>query len=390
MRVLVGITGGVAAYKSAEIVRSLTELGHEVRVIATTNALRFIGAASLEALSKNAVSTDLYADIPDVRHIELAKWPDAILVAPATASFLARTANGLADDLLGNVLLATVAPVVIAPAMHTEMWFNAATLANVEVLRGRGLNVIEPGSGRLTGSDVGVGRLPDPEQLVQAVISAVTPKDMTGESVLIVAGGTREYIDPVRYIGNRSSGRQGVALVEEAVARGAQVTLVAANFQYTSSVVDVHVVETTQQLVDCLQSLTEPFDYVVMPAAVSDYRLESVSSSKLKKSGGSMSLDLVENPDVITALAATTRLKNPNAKVVGFSAETAHGKDLVSLATSKMSKKGLDFIVANDVTGGAAFDTDENSVHIISANDSIQFSGSKRAIAARIFTALVN
>ena len=390
MRVLVGITGGVAAYKSAEIVRSLTELGHEVRVIATANALRFIGAASLEALSKNAVSTDLYADIPDVRHIELAKWPDAILVAPATASFLARTANGLADDLLGNVLLATVAPVVIAPAMHTEMWFNAATLANVEVLRGRGLNVIEPGSGRLTGSDVGIGRLPDPEQLVQAVVSAVTPKDMTGKSVLIVAGGTREYIDPVRYIGNRSSGRQGVALVEDAVARGAQVTLVAANFQYTSSVVDVHVVETTQQLVDCLQSLTEPFDYAVMPAAVSDYRLESVSSSKLKKSGGSMSLDLVENPDVITALAATTRLKNPKAKVVGFAAETANGKDLVSLATSKMSKKGLDVIVANDVTGGAAFDSDENSVHIISTNDSVQLTGSKRAIAARIFTALVN
>ena len=390
MRVLVGITGGVAAYKSAEIVRSLTELGHEVRVIATTNALRFIGAASLEALSKNAVSSDLYADIPDVRHIELAKWPDAILVAPATASFLARTANGLADDLLGNVLLATVAPVVIAPAMHTEMWFNAATLANVEVLRGRGLNVIEPGSGRLTGSDVGIGRLPDPEQLVQAVVSAVTPKDMTGKSVLIVAGGTREYIDPVRYIGNRSSGRQGVALVEEAVARGAQVTLVAANFQYTSSVVDVHVVETTQQLVDCLQSLTEPFDYVVMPAAVSDYRLESVSSSKLKKSGGSMSLDLVENPDVITTLAAATRLKNPNAKVVGFAAETAIGKDLVSLAISKMSKKGLDVIVANDVTGGSGFDTDENSVLIISAKDSVQFTGSKRAIAARIFTALVN
>jgi phosphopantothenoylcysteine decarboxylase/phosphopantothenate--cysteine ligase len=390
MRVLVGITGGVAAYKSAEIVRSLTELGHEVRVIATTNALRFIGAASLEALSKNTVSTDLYADIPDVRHIELAKWPDAILVAPATASFLARTAIGLADDLLGNVLLATVAPVVIAPAMHTEMWFNAATVANVEVLRGRGLTVIEPGSGRLTGSDVGIGRLPDPEQLVQAIVSAVTPKDLTGKSVLIVAGGTREYIDPVRYIGNRSSGRQGVALVEEAVARGAQVTLVAANFQYTSSVVDVHGVETTQQLVDCLQSLADPFDYVIMPAAVSDYRLASVSSSKLKKSDGSMSLDLVENPDVITALAATTRLKNPNAKVVGFAAETANGKDLISLATSKMSKKGLDVIVANDVSGGAAFDTDENSVHIISANDSVPFSGSKRAIAARIFTALVN
>jgi len=390
MRVLVGITGGVAAYKSAEIVRALTELGHEVRVIATTNALRFIGAASLEALSKNTVSTDLYADIPDVRHIELAKWPDAILVAPATASFLARTANGLADDLLGNVLLATVAPVVIAPAMHTEMWFNAATLANVEVLRGRGLTVIEPGSGRLTGSDVGIGRLPDPEQLVQAVVSAVTPKDLIGKSVLIVAGGTREYIDPVRYIGNRSSGRQGVALVEEAVARGAQVTLVAANFQYTSSVVDVHVVETTQQLADCLQSLADPFDYVIMPAAVSDYRLASVSSSKLKKSDGSMSLDLVENPDVITALAATTRLKNPNAKVVGFAAETASGNDLVSLATSKMSKKGLDVIVANDVTGGAAFDSDENSVHIISANDSVPFSGSKRSIAARIFTALAN
>jgi len=390
MRVLVGITGGVAAYKAAEIVRSLTELGHEVRVIATTNALRFIGAASLEALSKNTVSTDLYADIPDVRHIELAKWPDAILVAPATASFLARTANGLADDLLGNVLLATVAPVVIAPAMHTEMWFNAATLANVEVLRGRGLTVIEPGSGRLTGSDVGIGRLPDPDQLVQAVVSAVTPKDLTGKSVLIVAGGTREYIDPVRYIGNRSSGRQGIALVEEALSRGAEVTLVAANFSYSSSTVDVHEVETTHELIERLQSLTEPFDYVVMPAAVSDFRLESVSPSKLKKSEGLMTLDLVENPDVITALAVATRLKNPNAKIVGFAAETATGSDLVNLASSKMSKKGLDVVVANDVTGGAGFDSDDNSVHIISAGETLQFAGSKREIAAKIFTVLLS
>jgi phosphopantothenoylcysteine decarboxylase/phosphopantothenate--cysteine ligase len=390
MRVLVGITGGVAAYKAAEIVRSLAELGHEVRVIATTNALRFIGAASLEALSKNTVSTDLYADIPDVRHIELAKWPDVILVAPATASFLARTANGLADDLLGNVLLATVAPVVIAPAMHTEMWFNAATLANVEVLRGRGLTVIEPGSGRLTGSDVGIGRLPDTNQLVQAVVSAVNPKDLTGKSVLIVAGGTREYIDPVRYIGNRSSGRQGVALVEEALGRGAEVTLVAANFSYSSSAVDVHEVETTQELIDRLRSLTEPFDYVVMPAAVSDYRLEPVSPSKLKKSEGTMTLDLVENPDVITALAVATRLKNPHAKIVGFAAETASGSDLVNLATSKMSKKGLDVIVANDVTGGAGFDSDDNSVHIVSTGETLQFAGSKREIAAKIYTALLS
>jgi phosphopantothenoylcysteine decarboxylase/phosphopantothenate--cysteine ligase len=390
MRVLVGITGGVAAYKAAEIVRSLTELGHEVRVIATTNALRFIGAASLEALSKNTVSTDLYADIPDVRHIELAKWPDAILVAPATASFLARTAGGLADDLLGNVLLATVAPVVIAPAMHTEMWFNAATLANVEVLRSRGLLVIEPASGRLTGSDTGIGRLPDPEQLVQAVVSSVTPKDLTGKKVLVVAGGTREYIDPVRYIGNRSSGRQGVALVEEAIARGAQVTLVAANFTYSSSVVEVHGVETTQELIDCLQSLDQAFDYVVMPAAVSDYRLKSVSPSKLKKDEGSLELDLIENPDVISGLAVATRLKKSHAKIVGFAAETASGEELISLATAKMTKKILDLIVANDVTGGSGFDSDENTVHIVSANEVMQFTGSKREIASKIFTALAN
>lgn len=390
MRVLVGITGGVAAYKAAEIVRSLTELGHEVRVVATTNALRFIGAASLEALSKNTVSTDLYAEIPDVRHIELAKWPDAILVAPATASFLARTANGLADDLLGNVLLATVAPVVVAPAMHTEMWFNAATLSNVEVLRSRGLSIIEPGSGRLTGSDIGIGRLPDPEQLVQAVVSAVTPKDLTGKKVLVVAGGTREYIDPVRYIGNRSSGRQGVALVEEAIARGAQVTLIAANFPYSSSVVEVHGVETTQELVDCLQSLNQSFDYVVMPAAVSDFRLKSVSAAKLKKDEGSLELDLVENPDVISALAPATRLRNAEAKIVGFAAETASGEELISLATAKMTKKNLDLIVANDVTGGSGFDSDENSVSIISAHKVVQFTGSKREIASKIFTALAN
>ena len=390
MRVLVGITGGIAAYKSAEIVRAFAELGHDVRVIATPNALRFIGAATLEALSHNQLFSDLYSDIPDVRHIELAQWAEVVLVAPATASFLARSASGLADDLLGNVLLATTAPIAVAPAMHSEMWLNAATEANVSTLRARGITVIDPGIGRLTGEDTGVGRLPETNQLVQAALSLVTPKDLSGKSILVVAGGTREFIDPVRYIGNRSSGKQGIALVEEAVARGASVTLIAANFDYQSSQVKVIDVVDTDGLLAAISLLDLNFDFIVMPAAVSDYRAKSFSEKKIKRSSSSYSLELIANPDVIATLASEARKVNPEVRVVGFAAETESGSALVSLAKEKLSKKHLHLIVANDVSDGAAFDVDENSVHIISEKASKVVSGSKRLIAAEIYTVLLD
>jgi phosphopantothenoylcysteine decarboxylase/phosphopantothenate--cysteine ligase len=390
MRVLVGITGGIAAYKSAEIVRAFSELGHDVRVIATPNALRFIGAATLEALSHNQLFSDLYSDIPDVRHIELAQWAEVVLVAPATASFLARSASGLADDLLGNVLLATTAPIAVAPAMHSDMWLNAATEANVSILRARGITVIDPDTGRLTGEDTGVGRLPEANQLVQATLSLVTPKDLSGKSILVVAGGTREFIDPVRYIGNRSSGKQGIALVEEAVARGASVTLIAANFNYQSSQVKVIDVVDTDGLLAAMSLLDLNFDFIVMPAAVSDYRAKSFSEKKIKRSSSSYSLELIANPDVIATLSAEARKVNPEVRVVGFAAETESGSALLSLAKEKLSKKHLHLIVANDVSDGAAFDVDENSVHIISENTSKLVSGSKRLIAAEIYTVLLD
>lgn len=389
MRILVGITGGIAAFKAAEIVREFTELGHEVRVVPTPNALRFIGAATLEALSHNPVSSELYSDVADVRHIELAQWAEAILIAPATASFLARTAAGVADDLLGNVILATAAPIVIAPAMHSEMWSNQATSANVAILRSRGLRVIEPGVGRLTGGDSGVGRLPEADQLVRETLSVAVPKDLAGKKVLIIAGGTREFIDPVRYVGNRSSGKQGIALVEEAAARGATVTLIAANFSYGSSEVVVESVQTTADLLNALEKTGFGFDVIVMPAAVSDFKPEIVSDSKIKKNGlSTLDLHLIENPDVISMIARSAKAINSGSVIVGFAAETASGKNLEALAQEKMTRKGLDLIVANDVSNGVAFDVDENSVSIIGLEKVLNFSGSKAQIAKTIFDSI--
>ena len=389
MRILVGITGGIAAFKAAEIVREFTELGHDVRVVPTPNALRFIGAATLEALSHNPVASELYSDVSDVRHIELAQWAEAILVAPATASFLARTAAGVADDLLGNVILATAAPILIAPAMHSEMWTNRATSSNVALLRSRGLRVIEPGVGRLTGGDSGVGRLPEADQLVRETLAIAVPKDLAGKKVLVIAGGTREFIDPVRYIGNRSSGKQGIALVEEATARGAKVTLIAANFSYDSSEVVVENVQTTADLLNTLEKTGFNFDVIVMPAAVSDFKPEIVSDSKIKKSGlSTLDLHLIENPDVISMIARSARAVNAGSVIVGFAAETASGDKLEELGQEKMTRKGLDLIVANDVSNGGAFDVDDNAVSIIGLKKVLNFSGSKAQIAKTIFDSI--
>lgn len=386
MRVLVGVTGGIAAYKAAEVIRELTELGHEVIVVPTQNALRFIGAATLEALSHNQVHSDLYSDIADVKHIELARWAQVLLVAPATASFVARTASGVADDLLGNIVLATTAPIIVAPAMHSEMWSNQATLSNVQTLRDRGISVIEPGIGRLTGSDSGIGRLPDTGVIVAAVEKTFQPKDMIGKRVLVVAGGTREPIDPVRYIGNRSSGKQGIALVEAALARGAEVTLIAANFEYYNVDVDIHPVVTTEEMSTALDS-TSDFDMIVMPAAVSDFRVEGKSETKIKRQDEkTFSLSLVPNPDLIAALRQRFGSKT---KIVGFAAETERGEALLANARAKLLAKKLSMVVANDVSNGKAFDADDNSVVLVSATNETPFTGSKFQIANELYSLLL-
>ncbi len=388
-KVIIGITGGIAAYKATSIIRLLTEAGHEVKVIPTANALRFIGATTLEALSHNSVDPDLYTDVADVKHVELGQSADIIIVAPATAAFLARYASGLADDLLLNTLLATKAPVLVAPAMHTEMWQNPTTTRNVERLRTDGVHVLNPDSGRLTGSDSGVGRLPEPEQIVAEALALLQPKDFAGKRVIVTAGGTQELIDPVRFIGNRSSGKQGVALAAAAKARGAEVTLIGANIASLAGVTNV-TVASVAELSNAISSAMAEADVLIHAAAVSDYRVASPSDTKLKKAelGSKLTLELVENPDLLAQAVAAKRI---GQKIVGFAAETASSSaDLVERAKHKLARKGCDIIVANDVSGGRVFDADENSVVILSTSGaSSEFAGSKTAVANAILDAIL-
>jgi phosphopantothenoylcysteine decarboxylase/phosphopantothenate--cysteine ligase len=388
MRILVGITGGIAAYKSAELIRLFVEAGHDVRVVPTPNALRFIGSATLEALSHNPVHSELYDDVNDVRHIELAHWAELIVVAPATASFLARSAAGLADDLLGNVIMAADCPKVFAPAMHTEMWLNGATVSNVKTLRSRGVTVIEPASGRLTGTETGVGRLPEAAHLFDAALNVSHPKDLQGKKVLVIAGGTREPVDAVRFIGNKSSGKQGLALADAAKSRGAEVTLIAANIASATYDLDRIDVTSVEELQSALNRVGMTYDFILMPAAISDYRVASPSASKLKKSelGEKFSLELVRNPDIIAGLAAQ---KPVGTKLVGFAAETESGAKLQSVALAKLQTKNLDFIVANDVSDGKAFNKDSNEVLFLSKTEVLEVSGSKLEIANKIFDLLL-
>jgi phosphopantothenoylcysteine decarboxylase/phosphopantothenate--cysteine ligase len=377
MRILVGITGGIAAYKAVGVVRLLVEAGHDVKVIPTVNALRFVGAATLEALSKNSVDPDLYTDVADVKHVALGQSADLIIVAPATASFIARTAAGLGDDLLSSSILASRAPVLVAPAMHTEMWENPSTVANVSTLRARGINVLEPAVGRLTGEDSGKGRMPEPETIVDAALNLFVPQDLAGVNVLITAGGTREPIDSVRFIGNNSSGLMGLALFKAAQSRGADVRLVAANLQVglTPGQVDV---STTKELREALIELVPSTDVLIMAAAVSDYRIESPSAAKLKKAnlGSSPTLTLVENPDLLAEIGAS-RSMDHQPTLVGFAAETLRGSELVASARKKLKAKNVDLIVANDVTGGAIFGSDTTAIELVSASAESSFEGSK-------------
>lgn len=392
--IVLGITGGIAAYKAASLIRLLTEAGHTVKVIPTENALRFIGAATLEALSHNAVDPDLYTDISTVKHVALAQEADLCIVAPATASFLARTASGLADDLLSNTVLATTAPILIAPAMHTEMWLNPATQANVKMLESRGLNILAPANGRLTGEDSGIGRLAEPEQIAEAALALLQPQDFAGKRLLVTAGGTQEAIDPVRFIANRSSGKQGVAIAKAAAARGAQVRLVGANIAEVQSRNLAFIsVETAEQMSTNMQDL-ENFDFLVMTAAVADFRVTSPSLTKIKKSsvGDRMTIELEANPDLLAEAVAKKHRQNLACIIVGFAAETTvDDSQLRQLAAHKLMAKGCDVLVANDVARKVVFGSDSNSVLLL-AQSAIEtrFEGSKTEVANGILDILSN
>ena len=395
LNVILGITGGISAYKATGIIRGLTEAGHSVKVIPTQNALRFIGATTLEALSHNSVDPDLYTDVDSVKHVALGQEADLIVVAPATAAFLARYASGMADDLLLNTLLASKAPVLVAPAMHTEMWQNPATQANVELLRSRGVTVLDPDSGRLTGADSGPGRLPEPEAIVSIALSVAAQKaeaasvSLAGKHVVVTAGGTREAIDPVRFIGNHSSGKQGVAIALAAKAAGARVTLIGANLGIsTSGIGRVISVTTAKELAQQVDDLLPNTDVLVMTAAVADFRVEHPQTQKIKRSeiGNSLELKLVANPDILADAVEFIRAQDLRCLTVGFAAETAGSLErLASLATIKLDSKGCDLIVANDVSEGAVFGADHNTIYLLDQQgNSAHATGTKQHVANAI------
>ncbi|WP_277451690.1 bifunctional phosphopantothenoylcysteine decarboxylase/phosphopantothenate--cysteine ligase CoaBC [Janibacter sp. DB-40] len=381
MRIVLGVGGGIAAYKAALLLRLFSEDGHEVTVVPTEAALRFVGAPTWEALSGRSVQTDVWSNITDVPHVRIGQEADLVVVAPTTADLLAKATHGLAGDLLTNVLLTARCPVVLAPAMHTEMWEHAATRANVATLRQRGVTVIDPDSGRLTGADTGPGRLPEPEDIRAAAMAAVAGApsrahaqegDLVGRSVLVSTGGTREPLDPVRYLGNRSSGKQGLAVAEAAAARGARVTLVAANLELpVAPGIDVVPVQTALELQAEMAARAADHDVVVMVAAVADFRPADYARAKIKKShdpadpDAAPTIELVRNPDILAGLVsgrgdATTPL------LVGFAAETgdatgsvlAHGRD-------KLARKGCDLLVVNEVGEGVTFGADDTTVHVL-------------------------
>ena len=370
-RVVLGVSGGIAAYKSCELLRLLTESGHDVRVVPTASALKFVGAATWAALSGQPVTTDVWTDIDEVPHVRIGQSADLVVVAPATADLLARAAAGRADDLLTATLLTARCPVLFAPAMHTEMWEHPATVANVATLRSRGAVVLEPAVGRLTGADSGAGRLPEPADIYAAAMLLLArgtlPLDLAGRHVLVSAGGTREPLDPVRFLGNRSSGKQGYALARTAVTRGAEVTLVAANVALPDPAgVKVIRVETALQLRDAVRDAARAADAVVMAAAVADFRPGQVADGKIKKTDAEPApVQLVRNPDILAELAGD-RLRAGQI-VVGFAAET---DDVLANARAKLAAKRCDLLVVNEVGEGRAFDTPDNAAVILGSDGS--------------------
>ena len=370
------MSGGIAAYKACELLRRLTESGHDVTVVPTASALEFVGAATWAALSGKPVSSEVWTDAHAVPHVRIGREADLVVVAPATADLLAKAAHGLADDLLTTTLLTAGCPVVFAPAMHTEMWEHPATVANVATLRERGAVVIEPAEGRLTGKDSGKGRLPEPAEIfdiaVDVLSRGVVGSDLAGRHVVVSAGGTREHLDPVRFLGNRSSGLQGYALARVAAARGAEVTLIAANVSLPDPAgVTVVPVETTAELHEAVVAAAASADAVVMAAAPADFRPTSFSEAKIKKAedGTSPVIELEQNPDILKEIARH-RLR-ADSIVVGFAAETGDADgSVLDLGRAKLARKGCDLLVVNDVSGGAVFGSPDNEAVILGADGS--------------------
>lgn len=353
-KILLGVSGGISAYKSCDLLRRLQDHGFVVDVVPTQASLNFVGKSTWEALSGKKVATDLWQDVEKVPHISMAKENDLIVIAPTTADLLAKLASGRADDLLTNIVLASIAPKVLVPAMHTEMWLNPATVENVQTLRSRGFIVVEPDEGRMTGIDTGIGRYPESSKIIDAVNKALAvASDLVGKKVLITAGGTREPIDPVRFIGNRSSGRQGFALAMAAASRGAQVHLVAANTDLPNiEGITITSVETAEQMLAVLDLEFPHCDALIMSAAVADARVVDYSDSKIGKEKLS-TLSLVRNPDILKSLSS---VKKPGQIMIGFAAETESDvKALKDSAAEKLASKSLDIIYINDVSGGAVF-----------------------------------
>ncbi|MBQ0906274.1 bifunctional phosphopantothenoylcysteine decarboxylase/phosphopantothenate--cysteine ligase CoaBC [Micromonospora sp. U21] len=371
--IVLGVGGGIAAYKACELLRLFTESGHRVRVVPTASALRFVGAPTWAALSGQPIADDVWSDVHEVPHVRLGQHADLVVVAPTTADLLAKAAHGLADDLLTNTLLTARCPVVLAPAMHTEMWEHPATVANVATLRARGVRVIEPAVGRLTGVDTGKGRLPDPAEIftvARRVLArgGAAPADLAGRRMVVTAGGTREPLDPVRFLGNRSSGKQGYAFARAAVARGARVTLIAANVSLADPAgVDLVRVGTTGELREATLKAAVEADAVVMAAAPADFRPATYAPGKIKKSddGVAPTIELVTNPDIAAELG---QRKRPEQVLVVFAAETG---DAEANGRAKLARKRADLIVVNEVGVDKVFGADTNTVTVLGADGSV-------------------
>lgn len=404
MRTVLGVAGGIAAYKACHVIRRLRELGHSVKVVPTSSALNFVGAATFEALSSQTVSTDVFDEVESVNHVRIGQDAELVIIAPATANTLAKLAAGIADDLLTATVLTTTAEVVVAPAMHTEMWHNAATVANIATLKQRGIHVLEPAVGRLTGPDSGPGRLPEPDTIVDFALAAAGPMlntvgSLHGKHLVISAGGTRESLDPVRYLGNRSSGKQGIALARAAARAGAHVELVAANIDsgLLSGLPDsvrITTVESTLELQTQMHASQAGADAIIMAAAVADYRPAERTDSKMKKSGDEgLTLNLIQNPDVLVGLVEARR---ESQIIIGFGAETGDSHhSALEYAKAKFRRKGVDLLVFNNVSDDRAFGHDDNAVQILRADGddvvaSTEFNGSKDDVSEKVIEALTD
>jgi len=400
-RIVLGVSGGIAAYKAADLLRKLTESGHDVTVVPTASALNFVGVATWAALSHNPVAADVWTDAHEVPHVLLGRKADLVLIAPATADLMAKAANGQADDLLTNTLLTARCPVLFVPAMHTEMWEHPATVANVATLRERGATVLEPAIGRLTGADTGKGRLPEPAEIARLAELLLhrgmsVPGDLVGKHVVVTAGGTREALDPVRFLGNRSSGKQGFDIATVAAARGARVTLIAANVDQPDPAGTVVIpVVSAEQLREATLATAKDADAVVMAAAVADFRPATFVEHKIKKSETDPEpISLVRNPDVLAELVterAAGRLTTP--VIVGFAAETGDaGHSVLDHGRAKLARKGCDVLVVNAVGEGKAFGQPDNAAIVLGSDGSevdIPL-GPKTVVASAVCDAIVS